>query len=333
MQFSDNEILHIIETQNSEEIESLFAQARKVREENYGKGVFFRGLVEFTNYCKNDCYYCGLRCSNRKLQRYRLSCEEILECCRAGDRLGFETFVLQGGEDTWFTADRVTQIISAIRREFPDHAITLSIGERPVSDYELFFRAGANRYLLRHETASAEHYAKLHPPSMSLENRKDCLWKLKQIGYQVGAGFMVGSPFQTSEDLLADIRFLEELQPQMAGIGPFIPQKDTPFKDMAQGQLTLCLKMIALARLALPKALMPATTAMGTIAANGRELAINSGANVVMPNLTPVAVRKFYALYDDKICIGDDAVKCRFCMDGRILSAGYEPDMGRGDAL
>jgi len=333
MRLSDDEILHIIETEDSGEIEALFARARKVRETHYGKGVFFRGLIEFTNYCKNDCYYCGLRCSNKNLQRYRLSPEEILDCCRAGDKLGFKTFVLQGGEDLWFTTERVAQIVSAIRREFPEHAITLSIGERPLDDYELFFRSGANRYLLRHETADKEHYAKLHPSSMSFENRKQCLRKLKEIGYQVGAGFMVGSPYQTPECLLADIRFLEELQPQMVGIGPFIPQKDTPFKDMAQGTLKLCLKMVALARLVLPKALIPATTAMGTIAPNGRELALNSGANVVMPNLTPVAVRKFYALYDDKICIGDDAVKCRFCMDGRILSAGYVPEMARGDAL
>ena len=333
MKLSDDEILHIIETEDNEEVEALLARSRKVRETHYGKGVFFRGLIEFTNHCKNDCYYCGLRCSNKNLERYRLSPEEILDCCRAGDRLGFKTFVLQGGEDPWFTAERVAQIVSAIRREFPEHAITLSIGERPAEDYELFFRSGANRYLLRHETAREEHYAKLHPPSMSLENRKGCLWNLKKTGYQVGAGFMVGSPFQTPECLLADIRFLEELQPQMAGIGPFIPQKDTPFKDMAQGSLELCLKMVALARLVLPKALIPATTAMGTIAPNGRELAMNAGANVVMPNLTPVAVRKFYALYDDKICIGDDAVKCRFCMDGRILSAGYVPEMTRGDAL
>ena len=333
MRLSDDEILHIIETEDSGEIEALFAQARKVRETHYGKGVFFRGLIEFTNYCKNDCYYCGLRCSNKNLERYRLSGEDILDCCRAGDRLGFKTFVLQGGEDPWFTTERVAQIVSAIRREFPEHAITLSIGERPAEDYEIFFRSGANRYLLRHETADDEHYAKLHPSSMSLENRKDCLWNLKKIGYQAGAGFMVGSPFQTPECLLADIRFLEELQPQMAGIGPFIPQKDTPFKDMAQGALGLSLKMVALARLVLPKALIPATTAMGTITPNGRELALNAGANVVMPNLTPVAVRKFYALYDDKICIGDDAVKCRFCMDGRILSAGYTPEMTRGDAL
>jgi len=332
MNFSDDEILHIIETQDKEEIDSLLAHARGVREEHYGKGVYFRGLIEFTNYCKNDCLYCGIRCSNRNIERYRLSLDEILDCCREGDKLGFKTFVLQGGEDPFFTAERVTEIIRAIRGEFHEHAITLSIGERPASDYEMFFRAGANRYLLRHETACESHYAKLHPPAMRLKNRKQCLRNLKKIGFQVGAGFMVGTPFQTPECLLADIRFLEELQPQMVGIGPFIPQKDTPFGDSPQGSLDLCLKMLAISRIVLPKALIPATTAMGTIAPDGRELALNAGANVVMPNLTPTAMRKLYALYDDKICIGDDAVKCRFCMDGRILSAGYEPEMVRGDA-
>jgi len=332
MSFSDSEILHIIKTEDREELDCLFAQARKVREENYGKSVYFRGLIEFTNYCKNDCYYCGIRRSNANIKRYRLSIDDILDCCRTGDKLMFKTFVLQGGEDPWFTTERIVQIICAIRKEFPEHAITLSIGERPLSDYELFFRAGANRYLLRHETASKEHYAKLHPPSMSIAERKQCLWELKKIGYQTGAGFMVGPPFQTPECLLQDIRFLEELQPQMVGIGPFIPHKDTPFAEHPPRSLDLCLKMLALTRILLPKALIPATTAMGTIAPNGRELAMNCGANVVMPNLTPTAMRKLYALYDDKICLDDDAVKCRFCMDGRIISAGYEPDMARGDA-
>jgi biotin synthase len=329
---NDTDILRIIASEDNEEIDALFAGARKVREIHYGKSVYIRGLIEFTNYCKNDCYYCGLRRSNSNLERYRLSFEEILECCRTGDKLGIKTFVLQGGEDPWFTAERVTEIVSAIRKEFPDHAITLSIGERPQSDYELFFRAGANRFLLRHETASDEHYAKLHPSSMSLENRKQCLRNLKNIGYQVGAGFMVGTPYQTPERLLADIRFLEELQPQMVGIGPFIPQKDTPFAGQPAGNLTLCLKMVALCRLVLPKALIPATTAIGTISPNGRELALEAGANVFMPNLTPTAFRKLYALYDDKICTGDDAVMCISCMKNRIICAGFEAQMVRGDA-
>jgi len=329
---NDTDILRIITTEDNEEIEGLFAQARKVRETYYGKSVYIRGLIEFTNYCRNDCYYCGLRCSNSKLERYRLSFDEILDCCRAGDKLGIKTFVLQGGEDPWFTTERVTEIVSAIRKEFPNHAITLSIGEWSEGDYETFFRAGANRFLLRHETATDWHYAKLHPSSMSLENRKQCLWNLKKIGYQVGAGFMVGTPNQTPECLLEDIRFLAELQPQMVGIGPFIPQKDTPFASQPAGNLTLCLKMVALTRLTLPKALIPATTAIGTITPNGRELALDAGANVFMPNLTPTAFRKLYALYDDKICTGDDAVMCMSCMKNRIVCSGYEPQMVRGDA-
>jgi biotin synthase len=329
---NDNDILRIIASEDNEEIEALFAEARKVRETHYGKSVYIRGLIEFTNYCKNDCYYCGLRLSNSNLERYRLSLEEILECCRTGDKLSIKTFVLQGGEDPWFTTKRVTEIVSCIRKEFPDHAITLSIGERPKSDYEIFFRAGANRFLLRHETASDDHYAKLHPSSMSLENRKQCLRNLKNIGYQVGAGFMVGTPHQTPECLFEDIRFLEELQPQMVGIGPFIPQKDTPFASQPPGNLNLCLKMIAVCRLVLPKALIPATTAVGTIAPNGRELALEAGANVFMPNLTPTAFRKLYALYDDKICTGDDAVMCMSCMKNKIVCAGFEAEMVRGDA-
>jgi len=329
---NDSDILRIIASEDKDEIEALFAQALKVRETHYGKSVYIRGLIEFTNYCKNDCYYCGLRCSNSKLERYRFSLEEILECCRAGDKFGIKTFVLQGGEDLWYTSERMTEIVSAIRKEFPEHAITLSIGERPMSDYESFFRAGANRFLLRHETASNDHYAKLHPKNMSLENRKQCLWNLKKIGYQVGAGFMVGTPHQTPECLLEDIHFLSELQPEMVGIGPFIPHKDTPFAEQPVGNLNLCLKMIAITRLILPKALMPATTAIGTITSNGRELALEAGANVFMPNLTPTAYRKLYALYDDKICTGDDAVKCISCMKNRIVCSGFTPEMVRGDA-
>jgi len=329
---NDNDILHLINTKNNGEINTLLAQARNVREEHYGKSVYIRGLIEFTNYCKNDCYYCGIRCSNKKLTRYRLSRNEILDCCRSGDKLGLKTFVLQGGEDPWFTAERVAEIISAIRQEFPSHAITLSIGERSESDYELFFRAGANRYLLRHETADDQHYAKIHPSSMFISNRKQCLWTLKKIGYQVGAGFMVGTPHQTPETLLADIRFMEKLQPQMAGIGPFLPQKDTPFCSYPPGDIKLCLKMLAITRLLLPKALIPATTAMETIVSNGRELALNAGANIVMPNLSPVNVKKLYTIYDNKVSGGTNAAENLLLLKEKIIKAGYEPDMSRGDA-
>jgi biotin synthase len=331
VQFSDDELLHYITTENPADEEALFAEARKVREEHYGRGVYFRGLIEFTNYCKNNCYYCGIRNGNEKVKRYRLSLEEILNCCRLGDLLGYKTFVLQGGEDPFFTDDRVVDIVSAIRREYPGHAITLSIGERSRESYERFFRAGANRYLLRHETAAEDHYRKLHPETMSLRVRKQCLFDLRDIGYQVGAGFMVGTPFQQPEHLLEDLRFLRELEPHMVGIGPFIPQADTPFGGEAQGGFRQTLRMVALTRLLLPQALIPATTALGTISPTGREKGLMAGANVVMPNLSPKNVRKLYALYDNKICTGDEAAECRLCMEGRIRDFGFEPDMARGD--
>jgi len=329
---NDKEILGLISTKDKEKIESLFAEARKIKESHYCKSVFIRGLIEFTNYCKNDCYYCGIRCSNTNLERYRLTSDQIMDCCRTGSKLGINTFVLQGGEDPWFTGERMAKIISAIRQEFPEHAITLSIGERSQSDYELFYEAGANRYLLRHETADENHYSKLHPSSMTLAARKDALWTLKKIGFQTGAGFMVGSPFQTPLTLLSDLRFLEELQPQMVGIGPFIPQKDTIFSSSPCGNLDLCLKMLTLTRILLPKALIPATTAIETIAPNGRELAFNAGANVVMPNLSPPAAKKLYTIYDNKAYSADEAAASLAILKEKILNAGYEPDMSRGDA-
>jgi biotin synthase len=329
---TDRELLHFITTEDKEEIEGLFARARALREEHYGKAVYFRGLIEFTNYCKNDCYYCGIRCGNTKARRYRLSPEQILQCCVMGNMLGFKTFVLQGGEDPYYTDELMCDIIRAIRGKFPGHAITLSIGERERESYEAFFRAGANRYLMRHETANAEHYGRLHPAWQSLAVRKHCLYDLRDIGYQVGSGFMVGSPFQTPENLLEDLLFLKELGPHMVGIGPFIPHADTPFAAYPAGSVELTLKMLALTRLLLPATLLPATTALGTIDPEGREKALMAGANVVMPNLSPLGVRKMYALYDNKICTGDEAAECLFCMHGRIQSRGFEPDMGRGDS-
>lgn len=328
---SDAELLNYIQTENQKEMEYLFEAARKVRAEHYQSDVYFRGLIEFTNYCKNDCYYCGIRKSNRNLERYRLTLDEIIDCCRQGDALGYKTFVLQGGEDPWYDDGRIIKIVERIRGEYPGHAITLSIGERGRESYETFFRAGANRYLLRHETANEEHYRRLHPESMSLNDRKQCLFNLKDIGYQVGAGFMVGSPFQTPETLLEDLRFLQELEPHMVGVGPFIPQTDTPFGSYERGSLSLTLRMVALCRLILPKALIPATTALGTISPNGRELGLMAGANVVMPNLSPVSVRRKYALYDNKICTGDEAAECRMCMERRIRGYGFVSNMSRGD--
>ncbi|GHV75826.1 [FeFe] hydrogenase H-cluster radical SAM maturase HydE [Spirochaetia bacterium] len=329
---SDAKILHYITTGDPAEAEALYAAARELREEHYHRDVYFRGLIEFTNHCKNDCYYCGIRHSNTKVERYRLSMEQILYCCQMGDMLGYRSFVLQGGEDPWFNDDRVVEMVAAIREKYPEHAITLSIGERRRESYERFFRAGANRYLLRHETANDEHYRKLHPASMSLAARKDCLFTLRDIGYQVGAGFMVGTPYQTPECLLEDLRFLQELEPHMVGIGPFIPQADTPLGDSPGGSLEQTLRMLALIRLLLPKVLLPATTALGTINSQGREMGLMAGANVVMPNLSPKAVRKLYALYDNKICTGDEAAECRMCMEGRIRNFGFIPDMGRGDS-
>jgi len=309
----------------------LAEAADKVRREHYGDEVFVRGLIEFTNYCKNNCHYCGIRAGNSCVERYRLSEEEILSCCEEGYGLGFRTFVLQGGEDPYYTDERICELVSAIRKGFPDCAITLSIGEKSRASYEAYYKAGANRYLLRHETADELHYGQLHPASMSLANRKRCLWDLKEIGYQVGAGFMVGSPYQTVANLISDIRFLQELQPDMIGIGPFIHHINTPFKDKQDGTLSLSLRMLSILRLCFPYALLPSTTALGTISPIGRELGLKAGGNVVMPNLSPTSVRKKYQLYDNKICTGEESAQCRGCLENRVKAAGYRIVTARGD--
>ena len=311
----------------------LFELARKERHLHYGHDVYVRGLIEFTNYCRNDCLYCGIRKSNPHVSRYRLSEEHILDCCRIGYDLGFRTFVLQGGEDGYYTRERMVHVIESIRSRHPDCAITLSIGEKSREDYQAFYEAGANRYLLRHETFNANHYSRLHPPSLSAAARQKCLWDLKDIGYQTGTGFMVGSPYQTPQDLAEDMLFIRELNPQMVGIGPFIPHHDTPFSNEAAGTLELTLFMLGLLRLMLPKVLLPSTTALGTIDPKGRELGILAGANVVMPNLSPTGVRKDYALYDNKICTGDEAAECRQCLERRMESIGYRVVTARGDSL
>ena len=311
----------------------IFEKARKIQQAYYGTDVYIRGLIEFTNYCKNDCYYCGIRRSNSKAHRYRLSEEQILRCCHQGYTLGFRTFVLQGGEDGYFTDERMVSLVKEIRKNYPDCAITLSIGERSYDSYLALFEAGADRYLLRHETWDEEHYRLLHPPALSAKHRQQCLWDLKKIGYQVGTGYMVGSPFQTAENLADDMLFLEKLNPQMVGIGPFIPHHDTPFKDQAAGTLELTLYMLGLIRLMLPKVLLPATTALGTIDEKGRELGILAGANVVMPNLSPENVRKDYLLYDNKICTGSEAAECRMDLENRMHAIGYHVVCHRGDSL
>ncbi len=307
-------------------------KAESLRDEHYGRRIFLRGLIEFTSYCKNNCYYCGLRRDNRNAERYRLTEEQILECCDYGASLGFNTFVLQGGEDGYFTDEKLVRIVSSVKTLHPDAAITLSVGERTYESYKALREAGADRYLLRHESATDEHYAKLHPESLTLENRKRCLYDLKSLGYQVGAGFMVGSPYQSSENLAADLLFLHELQPQMVGIGPFIPHCDTPFRDFAAGGLELTLFMLALTRILLPKVLLPATTALGTISPDGRERGILAGANVVMPNLSPIDVRKKYLLYNDKLCSGDETAEHINDLAERFSKINCVLDMSRGDS-
>lgn len=323
----------LLETNDDESIRFMREEAVKVCQKTYGNQVFIRGLIEFTNFCKNDCYYCGIRRSNSHADRYRLTKEQMLDCCANGYELGFRTFVLQGGEDGYFTDDKICDLVSAIKEKYPDCAVTLSIGEKSKESYKRYFDAGADRYLLRHETADEAHYKKLHPEEMSLAHRKQCLWDLKEIGYQVGCGFMVGSPGQTVETLYEDLQFIRELQPHMVGIGPFISQKDTPFADKASGTMEQTLKLLAIIRLIHPHVLLPATTALGTIHPKGRELGILSGANVVMPNLSPVNVREKYKLYDNKICTGDEAAECRYCMEKRMKSIGYEVAVSRGDYI
>ena len=307
-------------------------QAQEVALLHFGNKIYIRGLIEFTNYCHNDCYYCGIRKSNPNILRSRLSPSEILSCCHIGYELGFRTFVLQGGEDNWFTTKRMAEIVAEIHSHFPDCAITLSIGERSRESYQALFDAGADRYLLRHETYDPVHYRRLHPDSLSAVHRRKCLWDLKEIGYQIGTGFMVGSPFQTAENLADDLLFLKELNPQMVGIGPFIPHHDTRFSHEPPGTLELTLFLLGLIRLMIPKVLLPATTALGTISPQGRELGIRAGANVVMPNLSPTEVRKNYLLYDNKICTGEESAQCRGCLEQRMASIGYQVVVSRGDS-
>ncbi len=309
--------------------------AEKAREEMkryYGNKIYIRGLIEISSYCKNDCYYCGIRKSNKNCSRYRLTKDEILECCREGYDLGFRTFVLQGGEDGYYTDAVLMEIISSIKSRHPDCAVTLSLGERSRKSYETLFNAGADRYLLRHETAVKEHYEKLHPENLKFEERMRCLRDLKDIGYQVGCGFMVGSPYQSAEYLAKDLKFIEEFSPHMCGIGPFITHKDTPFKDEESGSVELTVFLLSLIRLIKPKILLPATTALGTLDEKGREKGVLSGANVVMPNLSPVSVRKKYMLYDGKIATGQESAQCVAELRERMKEIGYEVVVSRGDA-
>ena len=328
---NDEELLALIPMVDREADRYLARRAAAVRDRVYGKEVFIRGLIEFTNYCRNDCNYCGIRRSNRNCSRYRLTQEQILGCCEAGYDLGFRTFVLQGGEDPWFTRERITELVRAIKGKFPDCALTLSVGEKDRETYQEWFDAGADRYLLRHETADPDHYGLLHPKELSLENRMRCLRDLKDIGYQTGCGFMVGSPGQTPQMILRDLRFIQEFRPQMVGIGPFIPHKDTMYRDENAGSAALTLRLLAILRLMLPDVLLPATTALGTVLGDGRQQGMLHGCNVVMPNLSPEDVRQKYALYDNKLSFGAEAAESVQLLKASMAAIGHQVVTDRGD--
>jgi len=310
---------------------ALFAEADRVRRREYGDAVYLRGLIEVSSYCKNDCYYCGIRRSNKDASRYRLDEEDILACCAAGHELGFRTFVLQGGEDPGFTDGKVVSVVSKIRKRWPDSAVTLSLGEKSRESYQAYFDAGAERYLLRHEAADRELYESLHPSFMSWENRIRCLYDLRDIGYAVGAGMMVGPPRQTVAHLIADLRLLEDLRPHMIGIGPYMTHSGTPFAGEPNGSLSMTLRILAVLRLMFPRALIPATTALGTIHPEGREMGLKAGANVIMPNLSPADVRKKYLLYDNKITAGPESAYNPSLLAARVEKAGYRVVLTRGD--
>ena len=321
----------LITNRNDEAAKLLRDLAVRTRLEIYGRDVYVRGLIEISNICRNDCLYCGIRRGNKNCERYRLTPEQIIACSDEGYELGFRTFVLQGGEDSYYSDEILGGIIREIKARHSDCAITLSLGERSYESYKYLRECGADRYLLRHETADKEHYNKLHPSEMSYENRMKCLRELKELGYQVGCGFMVGSPYQTNKTLAQDLKFIESFKPEMCGIGPFIPHKDTPFRDYPAGTLELTCYLLSIIRLIYPPVLLPATTALGTINPMGRELGILSGANVVMPNLSPVNVRKKYELYDNKICTGEESAQCKDCLNNRMEKIGYRIVTTRGD--
>lgn len=323
----------LMATEDQEVVRQLFTQAHATAQQVYGNKIFMRGLIEISNHCKNDCLYCGIRRSQIGVQRYRLTKDEILECCQQGYTLGFRTFVMQGGEDGWFDDDRMCDIVSSVRQQYSDCAITLSLGERSRESYQRLFDAGANRYLLRHETASPSHYAKLHPAEMSFDNRQQCLRDLKEIGYQVGCGFMVGSPYQTFETLFEDLQLIRRLQPEMVGIGPFIPATGTPFADRPAGTVDATLRLLAIIRLLHPSVLLPATTALGTLHPQGRELGILAGANVIMPNLSPKSHRAQYSIYDNKLATGSEAAESAADIRTRLNEIGVEAPADRGDFL
>lgn len=323
----------LVECRCDEAAEMLRNEAVRLRKEIYGNKVFIRGLIEIGNICKNDCYYCGIRRSNKNCERYRLNKEEILSCCENGYELGFRTFVMQGGEDNHFTDEFLCDVISEVKNRYPDCAVTLSLGERSRESYQMLFDSGADRYLLRHETADSEHYSALHPKNLTLVNRFKCLDDLKEIGYQVGCGFMVGSPGQTPKTIAKDLKFIEEFRPDMCGIGPFIPHKDTPLKNEKAGTVELTCYLLSIIRIICPNILLPSTTALGTIDKQGREKGILASANVVMPNLSPVTVRNKYELYNNKLNTGAESAEKLYELKKIISDIGYEVVCERGDVI
>ncbi len=328
---TDEEFAALIDCEDENAQEVLFSRARAVRDQRYGRKVYIRGLIEYSNFCKNDCLYCGIRRGNINAQRYRLTKDEIMECCETGYALGFRTFVLQGGEDAWFNDERMVDIVKTIRAGYPDCAITLSLGERSRESYQKLYDAGANRYLLRHETADAAHYSRLHPAELTLDHRMQCLRDLKAIGFQTGCGMMIGSPWQKTEHLVKDLRFIQDLKPEMVGMGPFIPHHDTCFAGEPAGSVQKTLRLLAIVRLMMPAVLLPATTALGTLDGDGRAKGMNAGCNVVMPNLSPKDYRAKYLLYDNKIATGDEAAESLLSLKDHMEAAGYEVVTDRGD--
>ncbi|CEH34508.1 [FeFe] hydrogenase H-cluster radical SAM maturase HydE [Romboutsia lituseburensis] len=329
---SKKELLYLLDNINEGEKDYLISKAHDTRMKYYSNKVYLRGLIELTSFCKKDCLYCGLRRSNKNAQRYRLDIDDVLECVRKGDKLGYKTFVLQGGEDAYYSDEIMINIIKAIKKEFPENAITLSLGERSYESYRNLFEAGADRYLLRHESASKELYESIHPGE-PFEERFNCLKNLKEIGYQAGAGFMVGIPNQTNEDLVNDLIFVKKFAPAMCGIGPFIPHKDTPLKEYKHGSLEKTVICLAIVRLLLPKVLLPATTALSSIDKNGRNAGLKAGGNVIMPNLSPMSVRKKYSLYNDKAYILDEDAEYRKLIEEKVKEAGFEVEVNRGDNI
>lgn len=324
-------LLNFFVTDCKEEKAFLFSLSCKRTEEVFGKNIFIRGLIEFSNYCKNDCNYCGIRSANKNVERYRLSLEQILQCCDEGYKLGFRTFVLQGGEDLFFTTERIVEIVSSIKQKYPDCAVTLSIGEKSTEEYRAYKNAGADRYLLRHETADENHFKKLKPLNLKFSDRMKCLNDLKECGFQTGCGFMVGSPFQKVEYLSKDLIFIQEFKPEMVGIGPFIPHCQTPFKDYPNGSVELTICLIALLRLINPKLLIPSTTALASLCEDGRERGILAGANVVMPNLSPSDTRKKYQLYNNKKSDGSESAQCLESLKERLSKIDRQIAVARGD--